>query len=96
MPIEIPTKEDIKEAVLEVITPLIEEIEKLKTNDPLDLYSIITREQAAKHLGCTPESLDKLAREGKIGYIIRNGKRKYRKIDVLNYLKNESEITKTG
>jgi len=26
MPIEIPTKEDIKEAVLEVITPLLEEI----------------------------------------------------------------------
>jgi hypothetical protein len=96
MPIEIPTKEEIKEAVLEVITPLLEEIEKLKTNDPLDLYSIIPREQAAKYLGCTPESLDKLAREDKIGYIIRNGKRKYRKIDVLNYLKNESEITKTG
>ena len=84
----IDIKQDIKEAVEEIIYPLLEKIERLEKNRvSIDDYRILKREEVAKYLNTTPEHIDRLARQGKINFIEIDGKRKYRQIDVLNYLK---------
>ena len=84
----IDIKQDIKEAVEEIISPLLEKIERLEKNRvSIDDYRILKREEVAKYLNTTPEQIDRLARQGKINFIEIDVKRRYRQIDVLNYLK---------
>ena len=89
--IDLNLKEELKQAILEALPAIIEAT--TPKVDIKDLYRVISREEVAKLIGVErPETVDKLARNGKIRYIFRNGKKVYRVIDALEY--NGANIAK--
>ncbi len=90
MPIEIATKEDIKEAVMGVVQPLLQKIEELNKKLEYVTDEYFTEEEVCKILKVSGSTLRRLYKKGKAPAPRKIGiQNRWLKSEILNYLHSE-------
>jgi len=89
MPISIDIKKDVQEAVIEVITPLLKEIEELKEKMKPNDEKLLTPEEVCNITGKGYSTIDKYVKEGKFPKPVRFGSEKrWKKSEILKFIES--------
>ena len=89
MPITLDIKKDVQEAVVEILSPLFEEIKDLKEKIKLSNQKLLDIEEVSEIVGLAPSTIDKHVRLGIFPRPVYQGTaKKWKKVDILNYIDN--------
>lgn len=80
----------IQEAVAEAVEQALSRVEEHRVPPAIDRKLIFSRQEAADLLGCSPQTVDRMARDGRLGFVEGVGQgRRYPAVELKEFIKRE-------